>query len=201
MDAALKHGRRSTRGDERGGCRVTLEWVEHNSSASSLSSFSGSPEADAPAACEQQAATADSEMAAADPTSSFTPTQPVVDAQLAVLESATRRYGEIVAALRTMSSVATANMALPAFAGVGGYFAVRALADLRASVASLRARYLPEASRVRIYVVPTVMADWQVAADAYGAAKYAPLIRQANSLANFGAIPPGTRLVILPLPG
>ncbi len=200
MDAMLKVGRRSTRAEDRGGCRVTIEWVEHNASAASLAGFSGSRETDAPTTCEERATTADTEMAAADPTGSYTPTRPVVDAQLAVLEGATRRYGEIVAALRTMRDVAVTNMELPAFATVRGYFAVRALADLRAAVSQLRSRYLPETSRIRTYVVPTTMSDWQVAAIVYGAAKYAPLVRQSNPLPDFSAIAPGTRLVILPVP-
>lgn len=200
MDAMLKLGRRSTRAEERSGCRVTIEWVEHNASAASLADFSGSPSTDAPTSVEQRADAADTAMAEADPAATFTPTRPVMDEQLAFLESATRTYPEIVASLRTMRNVVGANIALPAFASIGGHFAVRALADLRASLSALRSRYLPEQSQIRTYTVLATAPDWAIARDAYGAAKYAPLIRQANPLPDYGAIPAGTRLVLLPRP-
>lgn len=184
----------------RSGLTLTLAWVEHNNGAALLVADVGT-QRDAPAQAQARADAADTEMAAADPDASYTPTRPVIDTQLAVLESATAaNYAAITAALRTMRTVVAANAALPVFAGISGHFAVRALRALGASVGALRSRYLPDANRVREYVVPAQMTDWQVAAAVHGAAKWAPLIRQANSVPDWGAIAPGTRLVILPLP-
>ena len=184
----------------RNGVFLDVTWREHNATAGLLLADTGS-QGDAPATVEARAAEADAEMAAADPTGSYTLTTPVVAAQLALLEGATTpTYAATVAALRTMRDVAVTNMALAAFATVSGYYAVRALADLRAAISALRSRYLPDTSRIRSYVVPVTMADWQVAQACYGAARYAPLVRQANALVDYAAIPAGTRLVILPPP-
>jgi hypothetical protein len=184
----------------RNGLMLVLTWVEHNNGAALLVADVGT-QRDAPATTQARADAADAAMVAADPGASYTLTRPVVDTQLAVLETATAaNFAAINAALRTMRAVASGNMARPAFAGVSGHFAARTLAALRASIGALRSRYLPDAARVREYVPTAQMADWEVARAVYGAAKYSPLIRQANSVPDFGAIAPGTRLVILPLP-
>jgi prophage DNA circulation protein len=198
MRATLKEIQRDGHPDERSGVRLTIQWIEHLASASSLTTFSGSPATDAPASAVANAATADTEMALADPAASYTPTSPVVVAQLAYLESDRRSYGEVAAALRAIQDVVDTDAALPAFAGVGGYAAVRALADLGASVAALRSRYLPETSRIRTIVTRAEMADYEVAQQEYGDARFAPLIRQANTFTDNLAIPPGTTVVLLP---
>jgi prophage DNA circulation protein len=198
MDAAFTKLRRETSGAERGGTRVEIEWVEHNASAASLATFAGSPATDGPANAAQRAADADAAMAAADPAATYTPLAPVVATQLEFLEAAPRTYAEIDAALRTVRDVVEADAALPALATVAGYAAVAALAGVRAAGVARRARYLPDHALIREYLVTTTMADFEVAAEVYGDAKYAPLVRQANALPDFLAIPPGTRLVILP---
>lgn len=198
MTAALKTGKRETSGDVRGGCRVTLEWVEHNATASSLATFSGAPATDAAASAVARADAADDAMAAADPDATYVPTGTAVRNGLAYLESAPRTYGDVVGTLRGLDALATSNAALPAFATVDGYAAVAALADLRAAVVALRSRYLPEQSRVRTYRPDRTMADWQVAQAVYGDARKAALVRAGNGWLDYSAIPAGTELVILP---
>jgi hypothetical protein len=197
FQAALTNIHEAGEADARDGVHLTITWVEHNDSAGLIFADLGSL-GDAPATTQARATTADQEMAAAAPTGGYTPTRPVIDAQLAVIEGEAASFAATTAALRTMAAVVEANAELEIFAGVDAHAAVAALADLRAAVVALRSRYLPEQSRVREIVLEAPLADWQVALSEYGDATRATLIRQANALPDYLAIPAGTRLTILP---
>jgi prophage DNA circulation protein len=199
MTALMKTRKEKVTGEQQGVITLTVDWIEHLASASSLAGFSGSPSADPPSAASTQAAAADEQMAAVAPSGGYTPTAPVVDEQLAFLETAPRASREIDGALRTMNDVVAANIELPVFAGVDAYAAVAALAALRATLQQLRSRYLPDAARVRQFVVPVPMADWEVAVTAYGDARHASVIRAANALPDPLFIPAGTVLTLLPI--
>ena len=198
LRACIKVVKRETSGNERGGCRVHLEWVEHNASASSLAQFSGAPATDAPTTAIQRADDADTEMAAVDSTGGYASLGDATRAGLAYLEGDQRTYADIAATLRSLEDAVAGNEAMAAFAGVDGYAVAAALSAYRATLNDLRNRYLPQTDRVRFHTVASSMPDWQVALEVYGDARHAPLIRQANGWMDYSAIPAGTELVILP---
>jgi len=199
MTAALHTIHRETKSEERDGCRLRIEFIEHNASASSLLGFSNATRVDTPETAVRQAAAADAAMAEAAPNGGYTSTLAVIAAELDKLETQVRAVSEIESSLRAMANVVTEQIQLPLFAGSDGYQAVVALEALRASVVNLRSRYLPDASLIRQYVVPVTMPVWSVSKQVYGDASKADLIMSANSLPDPLFIAAGSVLQILPI--
>jgi prophage DNA circulation protein len=183
---------------ERSGLQLRISWIEHTASIGNVTDFRGSVHTDTPTAATQQAATADAAMDAAAPAGGFALVSPVIATQLAALESSALTYAQITAALASMVAPIASNLALASLAGADTHDAVVALEALRATVYSLRSRYLPDQSRVRQYTVPKTMSLAEIARDAYGDSGQAVLIMRANAIGDPCFVPGGTILTLLP---
>lgn len=196
VTAHLKTWRRDPDPLARNGEVLTVEWVEHNASAASLSGFADPPGAAAatPTAAAAQATTADS---AGATQTGYVPVAPTVAAQLAWLDAAPRSYAETRAAFDAMAAVVADNLSLSSLAAATAHDTVAALVRLRATLTTLRGRYLPAAAG-GTYVVPTTMPLWQLAAALYGSVDRAALLARANGVHDPLAVPAGTVLVVPP---
>lgn len=190
--------------EHRNGVTLTLEWVEYNGEASLLVADANG--ADATSATSAQATTADAAMAKVDPTGLLlVPMAALFSVQLAALLTGTLTYVETSAALTVMLNAVTANLASPALTAFTAYNAaavhdaVAQLQALRTLVYQLRAQYLPGLSTAQAYTTPRTMSAAEVAVAVYGDLSKAGLVRAANSLSDYGAIPAGTVLTILPV--
>lgn len=186
--------------EDRGGVRLTVQWVEHNASVALLISDTASGEpTDAAASTEQLATTADAQVAALDP--NYSPMASVVTERLAYLNAAVRTYTQVAESIQRMLAPVTANLALAALSTASAHAAVAACYALRAAVYALRDRLIPSAAQQRFYVTPREMALWEVSLAVYGRADYEQLLRAANSVSDPTTIRAGKRLVVLPAPG
>lgn len=196
FDALIQNWHEEGDADVRDGVWLTVQWTEHNATASLLLSDPTTGPVDTPAAAEAQAQTAD------DAGASFVGYLPVlatVQDQLAVIESGVATYATVTGALRTIDAACAANLALPSIVGeVAAHDVVAALEALRATLVSLQSRYLPATDRITYYTPAVAMADYEIAYSVYGSAQYASLIRKANPIADPGAYPAGIKLTILP---
>lgn len=200
MQAFMKTGHRTVSAQERDGCRLKLEWVEHKASASGIAGGKDASSAvNTPEAATQQAVEADAAMTAVAPGGGFFAVTSLIALELDRLESQFTRVSEIEASLRRMVQAVTTNITLPLFAGVEAYEAIIALEALRSSVVRLRARYLPDASKIRQYVVPVQMSVWAIALQVYGDAGLGDLILRNNAIPDVLFVAPGSVLSILPL--
>lgn len=198
LTAAIGEVSETAEASERGGVRLTVQWIEHDASVALLvgDDAAGTP-SNASQSTSQLAASADRANAA---TPGYQVTKPTVDAQLAYLDAAPRTFTQTADALRQMLSPVAANLALPALAPASSHAAYAALVALRSGVYALRDRLIPSAQRQSFYTTPRPMADWEVALAVYGDASLNTLIRSANAVADPTLIPAGRRLVILPKP-
>lgn len=198
LTAAIGEVSQSADASDRGGVRLTVQWVEHDASVSVLvgTDAAGTP-TNASQSTSQLAASADKANAA---TPGYQVTKPTVDAQLTFLSAAPRTFTQTADALRQMLAPVSANLALPVLAPASAHAAYIALVALRSGIYALRDQLIPSAQRQSFYTVPRPMADWEVALAVYGDATLNTLIRSANAVADPSLIPAGRRLVILPKP-
>lgn len=190
----------TTAPDDRGGVRLTVNWVEHDASVALLLSDSATGEpTDAVASTEQLATEADTKVAAKATT--YSPMASVVTERLAYLSAAVRTHTQIAESIERMLAPVTANLALPALATASAHEAATACFALRAAIYALRDRLVPSALQQRFYVTPREMALWEVSLAVYGRADYVQLLRAANSLGDPTTVRAGKRLVVLPAPG
>lgn len=198
MTAAIGDVSETASADDRGGVRMTVNFVEHNASVALLvGTEEGSVPTDTTQSVSESARAAD---AANSGIVGYQATRTTIDAKLAYLDAAPRSYTQTTAALREMLAPVTANLALPALSPASANAAYVASLTLRSRLYSLRDQLIPNAQAQRIYTTPRVMADWEVALAVYGDASLGALVRGANSITNPNAIGAGRALVILPAP-
>jgi len=199
ITAAIGEVSETATAEDRGGVRLTVNFVEHDASVALLVGTDGSSEpTNTTQSVSDLAKSADK---ANEGVSGYRSTSTIIDAQLAFLAAAPRTYTQTTAALRQMVEPINANLALASIAAASGHDAYVASATLLSSVYALRDRLIPSPQKSSVYVTPRVMADWEVAQAVYGDPSLSQLLRSANSIANPLAIPAGRSLVILPAPG
>lgn len=123
---------------------------------------------------------------------------PLLSAALTYCEESERLPSEVIEAFRPVVDALALNFAAIEPLGAAAHDALVALEGLRATVYGLRERYMPEASRQRIFVVPSAMPLWDVARLVYKDARKVDLLYRANVIVDAAEIAAGTRLVVLP---
>ena len=184
--------------EDRGGVRLTVQWVEHDASVA----LALGPDTTTPDAAQQGVSQlADDADAANASTAGYQATKPTVDAQLAYLDAAPRTFVQTSGALRNMLAPVVANLALPALTTASAHTAFVALSRLSSGIYALRNQLIPSPQRTRFYTTPAPMALWQVSLAVYGSTEWVTLLRSANAITNPLLVPAGRRLTVLPLPG
>lgn len=202
MTIGLKRWEREDSPVMRNGVMLVVDYVEHSATAQ-LALADGTVPTDPTTGAVTRAVAADAACVAAG--SGSTPMTSVVTTQVAFLGAGARSYPEVLGALRAMLDLVTTNVAWlarltpTALTMFDVHAAAVALEALRASLYALRDAYLPRPEAVRYYTTPRVMAAWEVAQNVYNDMSKAGVIRAANSIADFSAIPAGRVLTILPI--
>ena len=190
----------------RNGVTMQISVVEHDASVDEAVGINGDAPTDAATQAPLQAAGADTAMDTAVEGTLLVPSVmgPAYATAVALLLSTTLTYTEIVSQFASLFALLNANLALLdgltmiAANAVAIHDARVALEQLRATTLNLQALLIPSASATRTYVTPRQMADWEVAVAVYGDFSLAGLIRAANSISDWSAIPMGRALTILP---
>ncbi len=184
--------------EDRGGVRLTVQWVEHDASVA----LARGPDSPAPDAA-QQGVTQRAERAdvANKSIPGYQATKLTIAAGLAYLDAAPRTFTQTQSALRGMLAPVLANLLLPALSTASAHAAYVASANLVAALYALRNQLLPSPQRTRFYTTPAPMALWQVSLAVYGSTEWVTLLRSANGISNPLLVPAGRRLTVLPLPG
>ena len=197
LDAAITGWSERIDPATRNGSRLTVQWVEHNATASLLLGPDGATNSDTTASVEDISRDADAKASDANLVG-YTPTQPTITAQKNYLEAGARTYAQATEALRQMDAVVAGNLALPSMVGTSANATTRALIRLRAAVASLREAYVPGAAAVRYFTVPQGMSAADVAQLVYGDSRRARDLVRANGLPDPLAIPAGRVITVMP---
>lgn len=198
MTAAIGDVSEAADAGDRGGVRLTVQWVEHDASIA-LAIGDGDP---APESVQegvsQRAEAADTANAS---TAGYQATRVTIAQELAYLSAAPRTFTQTQGALRNMLAPARANLALPGLSTASAHAAYSATSALIRAIYALRDALLPSPQQTRYYTTPATMALWQVSVAVYGTPDRVDLLRSANAVANPLLVPAGRRLVILPAPG
>lgn len=183
---------------DRGGVRMTVQFVEHNASVALVvgDDASGDPVASAQTPTDLARAADRANIGV----TGYQATSQTVAVQMAYLADGVRTFTQTQNALRAMLAPVEANLLLPALATASGHSAYIASVALRAGIYAQRDRLLPSTQSQSFYTTPREMADWEVAHAVYGDAALSTLIRGANSIANPLEIPAGRTLMIIPAP-
>ena len=180
----------------RNGQRLKVTFEEHNGSLASLVGLDGSVTTDPTTTVQTRTAQADA-LGAAFP--GYAPTSATIAAQMTTLESATTlTSSEITAAFRTMNAAVDNNLALPSLATTAAHDAVVALLAVRVSLQSYYARFAPNVSSVRYYLLPAEMSVAEIAQTVYGDISRVSLLYAANSFVDPLMVPAGTLVTVLP---
>lgn len=123
---------------------------------------------------------------------------PLLAEALTYCEETDRLPAEVIEAFRPVIEALALNFAAIEPLGAMAHDALASLESLRATVYGLRERYMPEASRQSIFVVPSTMPLWEIARLVYKDARKVNLLYRANVIVDAAEIPAGTRLVVLP---
>lgn len=196
FDVAITSWAEKLSPDTRNGLRLTVQWVEHNGSASLLVGPDGAVQSDTRTSASDLAADADAKASAAALTG-YTPTLPAVTSATSYLGADARTYAQATEALRGADAVVAANLALPSMIGTASNATTVALYRVRAALDTLRAAYAPS-DTVRYFSPPSGMSVAEVAALVYGDSRRARDILRANALPDPLAIPAGRVLVVVP---
>lgn len=197
LDAAITSWSERIDPSTRNGSKLTVQWVEHNGTASLLLGPDGAAPSNASATVETLAADADAKARDARLTG-YVPIAPTITAQKAYLESETRTYAQASDAARQMDAAVARNLALPSMVGTASNATTRALLAVRAAVGAIREAYVPGASSVRYFTVPQGMSVAEVAQLVYGDTRRARDLVRANGLPDPLSIPAGRVLTVLP---
>lgn len=182
--------------DRRNGTDLKVTFMEHNATASLLTTGGNLP-TNTPASVALFATAADAAMLAVA-ASGWTAVASTIATQLARLESDALSFGAQSECFRLMLAPVVGNLALSLFASAAAHNAAVALLTLRSSIYDLRSRYQPTLSEVRTYTVPQTMALWEIALTVYGDASRTRLLLAANAVSDPLAVKAGTTLTILP---
>ena len=184
----------------RNGVMLDVAFTEHNGEATILPGLGGqSTPTNTSHDTTIQAQQAETDMAAVTPSVSFLPVASVVDVQLTFLDAAARSYSEVLSSVDEMLAPVNANLALPGFAVPAAHDAVASLEALRATIYSLKDRYLGTSARPRYYVVPHTAPLWQIAFDVYKDASKSRLLGTVNNILDPVAVAAGSRLLVPPV--
>jgi len=180
----------------RSGVTWSVQWVEHNGTASLTIGADGSASATS-GTVEDMAATADASAATAG-VAGYTPTKPTIASGVEFLEAAPRAFTQVLDAFRQMSQVVNNNLALNGMNGASVNAATRAQMNLRSAIDALRGQYVVGDSRLRYYTVPAGMAAWEVSLMVYGRSDRVRDLMQANTFTDPLAVPAGTIITVTP---
>lgn len=198
LTAAIGDVSETASADDRGGVRLTVQWVEHDASVA-LALGPDSPTPDAAQQGVSQLAE-DADVANRD-IAGYQAVRQTISAGLAYLDAAPRTFTQTQGAMRRMLAPVAANLLLPALSTASAHAAYVASAQLVAGIYALRNQLLPSPQRTRYYTTPAPMALWQVSLAVYGSTEWVTLLRSANAITNPLLVPAGRLLTVLPLPG